>query len=39
MEHHFTLTENPEAPVLVVDGIKVRLELDSKEPTQTKEEA
>jgi predicted transcriptional regulator len=39
MEHHFTLTENPEAPALVVDGIKVRLELNSKEPTHSKEEA
>ncbi len=39
MEHHFTLTENPEAPALVVDGIKVRLELISKESTHSKEEA
>jgi DNA-binding MarR family transcriptional regulator len=38
MEHHFTLTEDPEAPALVVDGIKVRLEMDSKKPTQSKKE-
>jgi DNA-binding MarR family transcriptional regulator len=34
MEQHFTLTENPDAPVLIVDGIKVRLDLNVKEPSQ-----
>jgi len=29
MEQHFNLTDNPEAPALVVDGLKVRLELNS----------
>jgi len=31
MEQHFTLTDNPEAPALIVDGIKVRLALKSSE--------
>jgi DNA-binding MarR family transcriptional regulator len=31
MEQHFTLTENPDAPALIVDGLKVRLELNSPE--------
>lgn len=34
MEQHFTLTENPDAPVLIVDGIKVRLDLNEKSPSQ-----
>ncbi len=33
MEQHFTLTDNPEAPALIVDGIKVRLALKSSETT------
>lgn len=28
MEQHFTLTDDPDAPALVVDGLKVRLELN-----------
>ena len=31
MEQHFTLTDNPEAPALIVDGIKVRLVFKSQE--------
>lgn len=31
MEQHFTLTDNPEAPALIVDGISVRLALKSSE--------
>jgi len=31
MEQHFTLTDNPDAPTLIVDGLKVRLELNSPE--------
>jgi DNA-binding MarR family transcriptional regulator len=31
MEQHFTLTENPEAPALIAEGIKVRLEYQSPE--------
>lgn len=38
MERHFTLTDNPNAPALVVDGIKVRLVMDGMEPQQHKEE-
>ncbi len=34
MEQHFTLTENPDAPVLIVEGIKVRLDLNKKDPIQ-----
>jgi DNA-binding MarR family transcriptional regulator len=34
MEQHFTLTESPDAPVLIVDGIKVRLDLNAKDPSQ-----
>lgn len=33
MEQHITLTDAPSAPALVVDGLKVRLELD--EPKNT----
>ena len=29
MEQHFTITDNSDAPALVVDGLKVRLELNS----------
>lgn len=28
MEQHFSLTDNPDAPALVVDGLEVRLEFD-----------
>lgn len=31
MEQHFTLTDNPEAPALVADGLKVRLVFHSPE--------
>ncbi len=34
MEQHFTLTENPDAPVLIVDGLKVRLDLNAMDPSQ-----
>ncbi|QRN82442.1 winged helix-turn-helix transcriptional regulator [Chloroflexota bacterium] len=37
MEQHFTLTDNPEAPALVVDGLKVRLELNSLESKHEEE--
>lgn len=37
MEQHFTLTENPDAPALVVDGLKVRLELNSHESNHEEE--
>ncbi|MBG0787055.1 MAG: winged helix-turn-helix transcriptional regulator [Anaerolineaceae bacterium] len=37
MEQHFTLTENPEEPALVVDGLKVRLELNSLESNHEEE--
>jgi hypothetical protein len=30
MEQHFTLTDEPSAPALVVDGLKVRLVMDEK---------
>ncbi|MDY6866730.1 MAG: winged helix-turn-helix transcriptional regulator [Chloroflexota bacterium] len=32
MEQHFTLTQHPDAPALVVEGLRVRLELNEKEP-------
>ncbi len=32
MERHFTLTENPNAPALVVDGIVVKLIMPETEP-------
>lgn len=38
MERHFTLTENPNAPTLLVDGIKVKLLLPEMEPEHQKEE-
>ncbi len=37
MEQHFTLTDNPEAPALIVDGLKVRLELNSLESKHEEE--
>ena len=37
MEQHFSLTDNPDAPVLVVDGLKVRLELNSHESNHEEE--
>jgi len=37
MEQHFTLTDNPDAPALVVDGLKVRLELNSHESNHEEE--
>lgn len=30
MEQHFTLTEDPAAPALIIDGLKVRLILDEE---------
>ena len=30
MEQHFTLTDEPSAPALIVDGLKVRLVMDEK---------
>lgn len=38
MERHFTLTENPSAPALVVDGITVKLVMSETEPDHQKEE-
>ena len=38
MERHFTLTENPNAPALVVDGIVVKLVMPEAEPDHQKEE-
>lgn len=38
MEKHFTLTENPAAPALVVEGLKVRLVLPEMEPGFQEEE-
>jgi len=37
MEQHFTITDNPDAPALVVDGLKVRLELNSHESNHEEE--
>ena len=37
MEQHFTITDNPDAPALVVDGLKVRLELNSHETNHEEE--
>ncbi len=31
MEQHFTLTEHPDAPVLVVEELRVRLDFENKE--------
>ncbi len=33
MEKHFTFTEHPDTPVLVVEGLHVRLDFDGKEFT------
>lgn len=33
MEQHFSLTDNPDAPALVVDGLEVRLEFDHHNKT------
>ena len=38
MERHFTLTENPNAPTLVVDGMTVKLEMPETDPDHQKEE-
>ena len=38
MERHFTLTDNPSAPTLLVDGIKVKLVLSKMEAEHQKEE-
>jgi DNA-binding MarR family transcriptional regulator len=38
MERHFTLTENPNAPALVVDGIVVKLVMPEAESDHQKEE-
>jgi len=31
MEQHFSLTENPDAPALIVDGVKVKLNFAEKD--------
>ena len=33
MEQHFSLTDNPDAPALMVDGLEVRLEFDHQKKT------
>lgn len=38
MERHFTLTDNPNAPTLMVDGIVVKLVMPEMEPEHQKEE-
>lgn len=38
MERHFTLTENPNAPTLLVEGLKVKLVQPEQEPEDQKEE-